>query len=85
MDRPKKEIVTSSPNFEMMQEVTNEFVSAWINGNVEGCANIYSENAVFMVPDQPSYHGRAAIKDRYEKMCNQRNDSTRIEMTETVK
>lgn len=84
-DKPKNEIVTSGSDFEMIQEVTNEFVTAWINGDAEGCANTYSENAVFMVPDQPSYHGRAAIKDRYEKMFNQRNDSTHIQMTETVK
>jgi len=84
-DEPKKEIVTSGSDFEMIQEVTNEFVTAWINGDAEGCANTYSENAVFLVPDQPSYHGREAIKDRYAKMFNKRNDSTPIEMTETVK
>jgi uncharacterized protein (TIGR02246 family) len=84
-DEPKNEIITSGSDFEMIQKVTNEFVTAWINGDAEGCANTYSENAVFMVPDQPSYHGRSAIKDRYQKMFNQRNDSTRIEMTETVK
>ncbi|MBD0779957.1 nuclear transport factor 2 family protein [Maribacter sp. ANRC-HE7] len=84
-DEQKKEIVTSGSDFEMIQEVTNEFVTAWINGDAEGCANTYSENAVFMVPDQPSYHRRKAIKDRYEKMFNKRNDSTLIEMTETVK
>lgn len=66
-DEPKKEIVTSGSDFEMIQKVTNEFVTAWINGDAEGCANTYSENAVFMVPDQPSYHGRKAIKDRYAK------------------
>ncbi|MEQ8574316.1 MAG: nuclear transport factor 2 family protein, partial [Fulvivirga sp.] len=85
IDETKNEIVTSGPDFEMIEEVTNEFVTAWIKGDAEGCANTYSENAVFMVPNQPSYHGRAAIKERYEKMFNQRNDSTRIEMTETVK
>lgn len=84
-DERKKEIVTSGSDFEMIQEVTNEFVTAWINGDAEACANTYSENAVFMVPDQPSYHGRTAIKDRYDEMFNQRNDSTIIAMTETVK
>lgn len=83
-DKPKKELATSGSDLEMIQEVTNEFVTAWIKGDAEGCANTYSENAVFMVPDQPSYHGRKAIKDRYEKMFNNRNDSTLIEMTETV-
>lgn len=84
-DESKNEIVTSGAGLEMIQEVTDEFVTAWINGDAEGCANTYSENAVFMVPDQPSFHGRAAIKERYEIMFNQRSDSTRIEMTETVK
>ncbi len=84
-DEPKNEIVSSGSDFEMIQAVTNEFVTAWINGDAEGCANTYSENAVFMVPDQPSYHGRATIKDFYEKNFNKRNDSTQIQMTETVK
>lgn len=84
-DERKNEIVTSGAELEMIQEVTNEFVTAWINGDAEGCANTYSENAVFMVPGQASYHGRAAIKERYENMFNQRSDSSRIEMTETVK
>ncbi|MFT5736738.1 MAG: hypothetical protein ACJAU2_001135 [Maribacter sp.] len=70
---------------EMIQEITNEFLIAWINRDAEECANTYSENAVFMNPNQPSYHGRVAIKDCYEKLFNPRNDSTRIEMTETVK
>lgn len=84
-DETKIEIITSGSDFEMIQEVTNEFVTSWINGDAEGCANTYSENAVFMVPDQPSYHGRAAIKDLYKEWFDQRNDSTQIEMTETVK
>jgi len=83
-DEPKYKLVSSGSDFEMIQAVTNEFVTAWINGDAEGCANTYAENAVFMVPDQPSYHGRKAIKERYEKMFDQRNDSIRIEMTETV-
>ena len=83
-DEPKREIVTSGSDLGMIQEVTNEFVNAWIEGDAEACANTYSENAVFMVPDQPSYHGRKEIKDRYEEMFNKRNDSTLIEMTETV-
>ncbi|MCC5936477.1 MAG: hypothetical protein JJU34_04295 [Lunatimonas sp.] len=32
----KNEIVTSGSDFEMIQEVTNEFVATWINGGAEG-------------------------------------------------
>jgi ketosteroid isomerase-like protein len=37
-----------------------------------------------MTPDQPSYHGRQAIKERYDKMFESRNDSVIVEMKETV-
>ena len=83
-EKPKYEIITSGPDFEMIQDVTNEFVTAWINGDAEGCANTYSENAVFMVPDQPSYHGRTVIRGYYEESFRQRNDSTEFKMAEPV-
>ena len=77
-------ILSSGPELEKIQTVTNEFVEAWIKGDAEGCANTYSTDAVFMTPDQPSYHGRQAIKERYDKMFKSRNDSVIIEMNETV-
>jgi len=83
-EKTDNKILTSGPELEKIQLVTNEFVEAWIKGNAEECANTYSDDAVFMVPDQPSYHGRKTIKDRYEKMFETRNDTTKFEMTETV-
>ena len=77
-------MLSSGPELEKIQTVTNEFVEAWIKGDAEGCANTYSVDAVFMTPDQPSYHGRQAITERYEKMFKSRNDSAIIEMKETV-
>ncbi len=83
-EKSKYEIITSGPDFDMIQDVTNEFVTAWINGDAEGCANTYSKNAVFMVPDQPSYRGRTVIRDYYEASFRQRNDSTKFKMVEPV-
>jgi uncharacterized protein (TIGR02246 family) len=77
-------ILTSGPELDMIQEVTNEFVNAWINGDAEGCANTYSEDAVFMVAEQTSYLGRQAIKESYELDFKSRNDSTNAEMEEIV-
>ncbi len=77
-------ILTSGPERDMIQEVTNEFVNAWIKGDVEGCANTYSEDAVFMVPGQPSYLGRQAIVECYKAEFKSRNDSTNTEMEEIV-
>jgi uncharacterized protein (TIGR02246 family) len=77
-------ILASGPELDMIQEVTNEFVDAWIRGDAEGCANTYSEDAVFMVPDQPSYRGRQVILEHYEKMFKSRVDSTEVEMAEIV-
>ena len=77
-------ILASGPELDMIQEATNEFVNAWINGDAEGCANTYSEDAVFMVLDQPSYLGRQAIKESYESELKSRNDSTNAEMEEIV-
>jgi uncharacterized protein (TIGR02246 family) len=77
-------MLSSGPELEKIQTVTNEFVEAWIKGDAEGCANTYSMDAVFMTPDQPSFHGRQAIMERYDKMFKSRSDSVTIQMTETV-
>ena len=77
-------MLSSGPELEKIQTVTNEFVDAWIKGNAEGCANTYSSDAIFMVPDQPSYHGRQAIKERYDNMFKSRDNSIIVEMNETV-
>ena len=77
-------MLSSGPELEKIQTVTNEFVEAWIKGDAEGCANTYSLDAVFMTPDQPSYHGRQAIKERYDNMFKSRNDSTIVQMNEKV-
>src|SRR4051812_38775466 len=61
-------MLSSGPELEKIQTVTNEFVEAWIKGDAEACANTYSADAVFMTPDQPSFHGRQAIIERYDKM-----------------
>ena len=78
-DESKNEIVTSGSDFEMIQEVTNEFVTAWINGDAEGCANTYSRTRC-IYGSKISHHitEEPQLKDRYEKMFNQRNDSTHI-------
>ncbi len=77
-------MVSSGPELEKIQMVTNEFVEAWIKGDAEGCANTYSLDAVFMTPGQPSFNGRQAIKKRYDKMFKNRNDSVTVELNETV-
>lgn len=77
-------MLSSGTELEKIQTVTNEFVEAWIKGDAEECANTYSMDAVFMTPDQSSYHGRQAIMERYDKMFKSRIDSVTIQMTETV-
>ena len=84
MEKTNNKILTSGPELEKIQVVTNEFVEAWKKGNAEDCANTYSVDGVVMAPDQPSFHGRQTIKERYEKMFSARNDTTKMEMTETV-
>ncbi|HNP08737.1 MAG TPA: nuclear transport factor 2 family protein [Cyclobacteriaceae bacterium] len=75
---------SGGPELEKIQLVTNEFVDAWIKGDATGCANTYSEDAIFMTPGQPSIQGRDAIKDRYEIVFSNRTDSVTFEMSEAV-
>ncbi len=77
-------MLSSGSELEKMQTVTNKFVEAWIKGDAEGCADTYAADAVFMTPDQPSYHGRQAIMERYDKMFKSRDDSVDAKMNETV-
>lgn len=63
---PQGVILNSGPGLIKMQSVTEEFLKAWNNGDAEGCANTYSEEALFMPPDLFSIQGREAIKNHFE-------------------
>ena len=75
-------ILDSGPKLEEIQNVTNEFLKAWNNGDAEGCAYTYAEDAVFMPPDLPSIHGRAEIMVFFEEQ--RRNNSGEMEIAEKV-
>ena len=63
---PQGIILNSGPGLTKMQLVTDEFLNAWNNGDAEGCANTYSEEALFMPSELSSIQGREAIKKYFE-------------------
>jgi uncharacterized protein (TIGR02246 family) len=46
-----------------IQEVTDEFVEAFLAGDFAGVASFYTEDAVLLPPNAPSVSGRAAIQE----------------------
>ena len=64
---PQGVILNSGPGLTKIQSVTDEFLNAWNNGDAEGCANTYSEEALFMPPELSSIQGREAIKKSFEE------------------
>ena len=60
-------ILSSGPGLVKMQSVTEEFLKAWNNGDAEGCANTYSKEALFMIPEFPTIQGRETIKKSFEE------------------
>ncbi|MGL1888632.1 MAG: SgcJ/EcaC family oxidoreductase [Reichenbachiella sp.] len=63
---PQSVILNSGPGLTKMQSVTEEFLIAWNNGDAQGCADTYSEEALFMPPELSSIQGREAIKNHFE-------------------
>ncbi|MCK5705675.1 MAG: nuclear transport factor 2 family protein [Cyclobacteriaceae bacterium] len=55
-------ILNSGPCLENIQTVTDVFLKAWNEGDAEGCANTYAEDAIFMSPGQVAVEGRDAIQ-----------------------
>ena len=64
---PQGVILNCGPGLIKIQSVTEEFLKAWNNGDAEGCANTYSEEALYMTPEFPSIQGREAIKKSFEE------------------
>ena len=79
---PQGVILTSGPGLTNMQLVTDEFLNAWNNGDAEGCANTYSEEALFMPPELSSIQGREAIKNYFEEEV--RKNPGEMKITEKV-
>ena len=64
---PQGVILNSGPGLIKMQSVTEEFLNAWNNGDAEGCANTFSEEALYMTPEFPSIQGRKAIRKSFKE------------------
>jgi len=64
---PQGIILDNGPGLVKMQSVTDEFLNAWNNGDAEGCANTYSEEALFITPEFPSIQGRDALRKSFEE------------------
>ncbi len=79
---PQGVILNSGLGLTKMQSVTDEFLNAWNNGDAEGCANTYSEEALFMPPELSTIQGREAIKNYFEEEV--RKNPGEMKITEKV-
>lgn len=78
-------IINSVQELEEFQSITGEFVRTWLAGDAEACANNFAENAVYMVPGEPTLFGRIAIKASLEKLFDNRGNQKIIKMMEPAK
>tara|TARA_B100001057_G_C22667057_1_gene878274 strand:- start:508 stop:972 length:465 start_codon:yes stop_codon:yes gene_type:complete len=53
--------------YEAQKDLLNNFVKAWLNEDAEGCASLYDNDAIYMIPGIPALEGYSSILDSYKK------------------
>ena len=78
---PQGVVLTSGPRFEEQEEILDSFVSACLKGSAEACANLYTKDTVYMIPETPILEGRQAVLGSYKEFFEGR-DYKVLEMSE---
>ncbi len=55
------------PLYDGQKKLLGEFVEAFLRRDAKGCGDLYTENAVYMIPETPVLEGSAAILESYKK------------------
>ena len=53
--------------YEAQKDLLNNFVKAWLNEDAEGCASLYDNDAIYMIPGIPVLEGYSSILDSYKQ------------------
>ena len=70
---PQGVVLTSGPKFEEQEEILDSFVSACLKGSAEACANLYTKDTVYMIPETPILEGRQAVLGGYKEFFEGRD------------
>ena len=76
--------VESGPVYEGQQKLLSAFVKAFTDGDAEGCANLYTEDTIYMQAELPIEKGRDVVLDGYQKYFKSRTNKI-IEVSEPIK
>ena len=76
--------VESGPVYEGQQKLLSAFVKAFTDGDAEGCANLYTEDTIYMQAELPIEKGRDVVLDGYQKYFKTRTNKI-IEVSEPIK
>ena len=83
-NEPYGVVVTSGPVYEGQQKLLGSFVKAFTNGDAEGCAKLYTEDAIYMQAELPMEKGRDMVMAGYQEYFKSRTNKI-IEVVEPIK
>ena len=75
--------VEAGPLYDGQKELLGEFVEAFQGRDAKACGDLYTENAVYMIPEKPVLEGSAAILESYKEQFRA-PPSSKMEMSEPV-
>tara|TARA_Y100001970_G_scaffold150293_1_gene184294 strand:+ start:194 stop:679 length:486 start_codon:yes stop_codon:yes gene_type:complete len=67
LDYKTSAFVKEGADYEAQKELLNNFVEAWLMEDAEGCASLYENEAIYMIPGVPILEGYNSILDSYKK------------------
>ena len=67
LDYKTSAFVKEGADYEAQKELLNNFVEAWLMEDAEGCASLYENEAIYMIPGAPILEGYNSILDSYKK------------------
>ena len=59
--------INKGADYEAQKELLNNFVDAWLREDAVGCASLYENEAIYMIPGVPILEGYTSILDSYKK------------------
>lgn len=75
--------VQSGPVYDGQVKLLDSFVKACLARDAKGCADLYAENATYMIPEIPVLEGHVNILGSYKEMFRDQ-PSSEMEMSEPV-
>jgi uncharacterized protein (TIGR02246 family) len=83
VSEPNGVVVTSGPVYEGQKKLLESFVTAFKAGDAKGCANLYTEDTVYMLPELQIQKGRETVLAGYQDDFKNRSHKV-IELVEPI-